>query len=654
MNKITVVGVILAWAMHAQANAQESQNTSAFDDLPLTITESNLPQTPHTGFNSLYVISHEMIQSSNARSIGDLLKMVPGLVVGNRYGHWLSLGYHGSAEDTMRRVNVVVDGRSIYNPVSGGFISYNLPVQLEDVERIEVTRGPSHSDFGPNSSALTIQIYTAHAAEKQGTTGKVRIGSNNIKDSYLQHGFNIGKTFITTSFYEAQDDGVKYQPDDRINYQMFLRADNQITDHDEVSISGGMGVGKIDYWQTVDFNSNDHDASDKTWWFLGNWRHGWDDGSDISTNFAYTYLDRKAYYRSEPKPVSGRRYYDTGVSYETYQLDSKYQKQLTENTSAQIGTLIKNDTMIGENYLKGGKKSTMDASIFGRYSWQLAPTWTASGGFMREYSQISHESTNAYSFTLLKALNANHSLRFGYNEGQRQPLMYEQYAHRKYYLIDQNNKEITEIISLDQISSERVKSYDVSWLYQNSNRNFSSEVRVFQDNYVKLITHGPSRVPAGANFESANGPLVISPKNVDRPGKTSGLETSFSWHYSPKLHLSLSLAYQDIDSNVDTTMLFTSSGETGPSKTGTLMATYKFDAGIEMAIQANHVSSFNWSNKPRIGEQNNIDLSFTKCFKLDASVCGTVAVENALGNESDFIPNVETKRVIWNSWTVSF
>ena len=65
-------------------------------------------------------------------------------------------------------MQVTIDGRSIYDPVFGGVSWQDIALDIEDIQRIEVVRGPNAASFGSNSFAGVINIFTEHPAQQQG------------------------------------------------------------------------------------------------------------------------------------------------------------------------------------------------------------------------------------------------------------------------------------------------------------------------------------------------------------------------------------------------------------------------------------------------------------------------------------------------------
>ncbi len=100
--------------------------------------EENLWEIP----SAAYVISATDIRRSGVNSIPDLLRMVPGIFVGNIDSNTWIVGSRGLGLEFTKEVLILIDGRSIYNPESGGVYWNILDYILEDIERIEVIRGP--------------------------------------------------------------------------------------------------------------------------------------------------------------------------------------------------------------------------------------------------------------------------------------------------------------------------------------------------------------------------------------------------------------------------------------------------------------------------------------------------------------------------------
>jgi iron complex outermembrane receptor protein len=109
---------------------------------------SKREQKISTAGAAIYVITQEDIRRSGATNIPDLLRMVPGVNVARvDHSDW-AVSIRGFSAVYANKVLVLVDGRSVYHPVFSGVLWYALDVPLENIERIEVIRGPGGNGVG--------------------------------------------------------------------------------------------------------------------------------------------------------------------------------------------------------------------------------------------------------------------------------------------------------------------------------------------------------------------------------------------------------------------------------------------------------------------------------------------------------------------------
>lgn len=126
--------------------------------------EQSLKQSPMAAF----VISSEDIRRSGATSLPEILRMVPGMDIAKLNSWNWAVSSRGLNDLYANKLQVMIDGRSVYEPlVSGVYWDQQNPF-LQDIERIEVIRGPSGSLWGANSVNGTINIITKTAKDTQG------------------------------------------------------------------------------------------------------------------------------------------------------------------------------------------------------------------------------------------------------------------------------------------------------------------------------------------------------------------------------------------------------------------------------------------------------------------------------------------------------
>src|SRR3989338_683296 len=177
-----------------------------FQELPVVLSASRLPQPISETPNAMTVIDREMIAASGFRHIPDLFRLVPGMYVGAYNGYTPIVAYHGAFDQYSRRMQVLVDGRSVYLPPFSYVNWEDIPLHIADIERIEVIRGTAAASHGANSSQGVINIITRDASSAHGASVSVLKGNGGMSDIAAHLG-NTGENldYRMTLGYRADD-----------------------------------------------------------------------------------------------------------------------------------------------------------------------------------------------------------------------------------------------------------------------------------------------------------------------------------------------------------------------------------------------------------------------------------------------------------------
>jgi iron complex outermembrane recepter protein len=141
---------------------------------------------------AIFVITQEDIRRSGASNIPDLLRMVPGVNVARINSSTWAIGIRGFSDLYADKVLVLIDGRSVYSPISSGVDWDQQDVPLEDIERIEVIRGPGGTVWGANAVNGVINIITKSAKKTLGGLVSAGGGSETDAEGLAQYGGAIG------------------------------------------------------------------------------------------------------------------------------------------------------------------------------------------------------------------------------------------------------------------------------------------------------------------------------------------------------------------------------------------------------------------------------------------------------------------------------
>lgn len=141
---------------------------------------------------AVFVLTQEDIRRSGYTNIPDLLRLVPGVNVARMNANVWAISIRGFNDVYANKVLVLVDGRSVYDPIFSGVSWQDLDVPLEDIERIEVIRGPGGTVWGANAMNGVINIITKNAENTRGALVRTGAGSSVAAGALAQYGGDIG------------------------------------------------------------------------------------------------------------------------------------------------------------------------------------------------------------------------------------------------------------------------------------------------------------------------------------------------------------------------------------------------------------------------------------------------------------------------------
>ncbi len=137
---------------------------------------------------AVYVITREDIRRSGATTLPDVLRMAPGVQVAqikSRAWTVTARGFHGRFAS---KLLVMVDGRNIYTPIFSGVIWEEQGIFLDEIERIEIVRGPGGALWGTNAVNGVINIITRKAEASRGLHARAGTGTNENQSAALSYG----------------------------------------------------------------------------------------------------------------------------------------------------------------------------------------------------------------------------------------------------------------------------------------------------------------------------------------------------------------------------------------------------------------------------------------------------------------------------------
>ena len=303
----------LSFSSQALANTDSLDLEQLFDldiqqlmDIEVTLSSRNQERQFSTPAAS-YVITREDIRRSGLRSIPELLRLVPGVHVGKIDANKWGINIRDNTNQFSGSMLVLMDGRTLYNPLFAGTRWEAQDYILEDIERIEVIRGPGGAAWGANAVNGIINIVTRTAHDTQGTLVFAGGGRGEVRtDLGFRHGLETGdKVHLRvyektrrTDRGEYLDNLVSNNDDDfpvgsdafddgRLN-QTGFRLDWDIDKQNAFTLQGDYYKGRLHDIRHLSFGVIPNEVNISGSNLLSRWNHRLNDNSSISLQ---AYLD---------------------------------------------------------------------------------------------------------------------------------------------------------------------------------------------------------------------------------------------------------------------------------------------------------------------------------------------------------------------------
>ena len=241
------------------------------------------------------VITSEDIRRSGMTNVPDLLRMVPGLHVANIDSSTWAITARGFNGQFANKLLVMIDGRSVYTPLFSGVYWDVQDLLLEDIDRIEVVRGPGGTLWGANAVNGVINIITKEASQTQGLLVTGLGGNLDRVQAGVRYGGELSKRVHYRAYlkYVNRDDfddrGGVPANDQWDAARGGVRVDWQLTDVDRLSLQGDYYGGETDETSLLLSQSETDIGGGNA---IGRWTHEFSEDSDLQLRLWYDRTER--------------------------------------------------------------------------------------------------------------------------------------------------------------------------------------------------------------------------------------------------------------------------------------------------------------------------------------------------------------------------
>jgi iron complex outermembrane receptor protein len=626
------------WLSGVMGAAQAAPGASVSEEeylgeMPVVLSVSRLSQPVSEAPSAVTVIDREMIRTSGAREIPDLLRFVPGFYTGFYLGNEpvisraVTARYYG-------RIQVLVDGRSVYTPLFGQVPWTSIPLQIDDIERIEVTRGPNSASYGANSFLSVINIITRHAQEDRGAAAMVRAGDDGIADGMVRYGGRTGDLdYRLTVGYQA-DHGLPDLHDFKRIGMLSGRGDYRLNQTDALQVQVGYSDGRQGKgWADEELNPP-HTQYVTDSFAQIKWQRvsGIDD--ETSVQFYYTRSASRESATTLPYGLALSTLLTLNTTAERYDLEFQRNQAWGAALRLSWGASARLDRVHAPLYLSS--ESVFDTDLyrlFGNLEWRATPSLLVHVGAMGERNsitggEISPRGAMSYHFA------SGQTVRVGISKAQRTPTILENDG--KYYLnlpiSGSGMVAFPYYLGPGNLHAEHILSREIAYIGEWPRLGLGIDVRLYREQltdvidvtrYIQHFNLGPGGVVPFDQKYYVYGNLA----GVE----TNGIETQIGWR-GQNSRLWLTHAYRRTTSPNELYVNAT------PNHVYGLLASHKFPGRIEASASFYHVDQMEAiGDSTGLPGHNRVDLRLAKGIKI-GGVLSEIALigQNITGRYLDY------------------
>lgn len=499
-------------------------------ELPEVLTTARLRQPKSRVPGTTTIITGDMIRDLGIIHLAEVFRLVPGMTVAAVGSNQPVVSYHGTVAYQQRRLQVLVDGRTAYFP-SLADVDWNaMPVPLELIDRIEVSRGPNSAAYGINAFLATINIITLEPADTAGTQIRATAGDLGYRRLTGTHGQTDDRYSWRISYQRKEYDGFDYllrQEDDgtlrpdRFNNghefnQFFYDGALTLDSRNQLEFRAGVtdGTDFQDVYKMGDGFGAQEDPNKTVddYYLQARWNHRFSDRHQIHLQSSFQRYDRRQRWRAcvELVPDMPEACGDINEDLQQQRLEFEVQDtfELTPDVRLVSGVGYREDGYESETFFDGSGQ-IYQARLFANLEYTPVRWLTLNTGGNWEKTSLMDDHFFSPRVAANLHLSENQTLRFVFAKAVRTPDALEQradWAYRARNVAPDFYRDLLEGVRLDDesglpgvddfwtrargdLTEERIISREISYYgqFRLGHGLLSTEVRYFYDHIRDMV-----------------------------------------------------------------------------------------------------------------------------------------------------------------------
>ncbi len=693
--------VIFYSTAHSSDDSLAFTESYFYDDLPVVLSASRLSQAQSDTPTAMTVIDRKMIQASSALNLPDLLRLVPGFTVGFFSGTSTTVSYHGHADEYARDMQVLIDGRSIYDPLFGGIPWTEIYLSLDEILRIEVIRGPNAAAYGSNSYAGVINVVTEHPADLPGTMLSVTTGYEKTRYVEAAYSDSVGKLDYRLSTSYKEGEGFDNRDDSSRAKWLKLDSDYNIDLNNSIRTTVGAAYGNYDEGLPSLLQTERELDNQYNYQFI-EWNRVLSEKSKVSLQFYHNYYsvddlnhlprlsdqinsldDLQGFDESIradlfAATLSGGVYdFDAllstlnltdspmlfswiGLKSHRYDLEFEHTSEPIDNLRVAWGVGARHDR--GESYFLLQEDEPISRDLYRLFlnaEFYASPSTVINAGGMLEKFE---GKDNVFSPRLgvNYHLSPTSTFRISGSRAFRMPTIYEDNAHLSLYLGSQDDELNTWVINTEELDPQQIERVELGYFGNFTEYGVNFDLCLFHEKYSNIIDQyihfdiaDPDR---GITDELALEVLNQLNRLYQRGALTytnfgeveiKGIEFEIDFRPTNRDLIYMGLSYLDISGNElkrikDGVPSFReNAAEKIPKRTFSLIASHSFDDGFSASSAYYFIDEMEWPGEgDAVPNFSRLDLKLNKHITTPRGNIDISLILQNLHNENfDFYHN---------------
>lgn len=597
--------ITTAWAQ--EEDFQDFSELSIEDMLNTkVVSASKVEQSIMEAPNSIWVIKAQDIRQSGARTIPEALKLAPGVYVAQISGNEWVVTIGGFAQNTFsNKLLVLVDGVTVYQTVDGRVTWNQIPVTIDEVERIEVVRGPGGVTYGANAVNGVINIITKSAGNG-GAYTVTRVGTQGDRSFAAAADLSLPDRSISSriSASHGEDQGFGVDQGDAIYDGQVIntissRNKFKLGDNVMISLDGRYSQGELQYPYTDKVNKD-------LFYLVG----------DHNNRFEASILSG----RIDQHLSNGRQWYLqvfnkrllTQLSPQNGKVEAEGDSQVSDvefQGLIPFEALGQQSLIFGGGYrwiyeadefVEDGEYEYNVANAYVSHEWKISKQWIWNAGVKWEEVSLV-DPTWQWRTALIFMPVPEHAFRISAANAYRSPTLTELYNYNVVpagplapFFPPGVPLEFLGVRGNDQLNSEQLVSYELGYRGVWGEKAMVDILYAYRQ-YENLISF--YQISAGQNIAVPFPPFVYGPVGVEWGYNDNGTATSqdielgVDYRINDQLRLLVNYTYFQVD--VSGKDVFAGYEASVPKNFGRIGLNYQSPQGFMMDVSANYADQVN-------------------------------------------------------------